>query len=123
MIDLIGKRILQLLESKNMSQRDLAEKTGVQEATISRYVNGHRNPQSEILSKIAQALNTTSDYLLTGKDFSEWANQLQDATEKRKLDLLPLKNFYKEFDSLPLSKQVEVIEKLKSLTRKKLDEQ
>jgi transcriptional regulator with XRE-family HTH domain len=60
----ISIRILDLLEQKNMSQRELAERIGIQEATISRYINGHRKPHSTILAKMAEVLETTSDYLL-----------------------------------------------------------
>lgn len=62
------KRLTELLEKNNMSQRELAIKIEVQEATISRYIHGDRRPTSVILSRIADALNTTSDYLLGKTD-------------------------------------------------------
>lgn len=72
------KRLTELLEKNNMSQRELSQKIYVQEATISRYIHGERNPTSEILSRIADALNTTSDYLL-GK--TENANKTYNEKE------------------------------------------
>lgn len=62
------KRLIGLLEERNITQRDLAKQIGVQEATISRYVNGERRPAFEILGKMASALNVTSDYLLGNVD-------------------------------------------------------
>ena len=60
----VGDRIQEQLEKMNLTQKELAEKVNVQEATISRYVNNERQPRSDILSRIASILNVTSDYLL-----------------------------------------------------------
>ena len=62
----MGERIRVLLEKKGISQKDLAEKTGCTEAAISHYIKGDRMPRSRVLSKIAIALDTTSDYLMEG---------------------------------------------------------
>jgi transcriptional regulator with XRE-family HTH domain len=64
MENVFSQRLLGLLEEKKMTQRELASKVGVQEATISRYVKEHRNPHSVIISKIAEVLGTTTDYLI-----------------------------------------------------------
>ena len=48
----IGEKIEKVLENCNMSQRDLANRIGVDESIVSRIIN------------IATALHTTSDYLL-----------------------------------------------------------
>jgi transcriptional regulator with XRE-family HTH domain len=61
-------RLIELLEKNNISQRELAAKVGVQEATISRYINGLRAPHSVIIAKIAEVLETTTDYLLGRSD-------------------------------------------------------
>lgn len=60
----IGKRIEKVLENSNMTQRDLANRIGVDESTVSRIIKGERTPKSEVLANIATALHTTSDYLL-----------------------------------------------------------
>jgi transcriptional regulator with XRE-family HTH domain len=60
----IGQKILSLLESCAMKQKELAAKIGVSEVTISRYINGDRVPQPEILVRMADVLDTTTDYLL-----------------------------------------------------------
>lgn len=67
MENIYSQRLIALLEEKNLTQRELALKVGVQEATISRYINGSRNPHSVIVAKIAEVLETTTDYLL-GRD-------------------------------------------------------
>ncbi len=65
-MDGISERIKNLLEKKGMTQRELAEKTGCTEAAISHYIKGDRTPRASVLSKIAIALDTTSDYLMEG---------------------------------------------------------
>jgi len=60
----IGSKISKLLEDKGVTQRDLAKMVGVTEVTISRYINGIREPKGSILNDIAIALNVSSDYLL-----------------------------------------------------------
>jgi transcriptional regulator with XRE-family HTH domain len=47
-----------------MLQKDLAKVLGVTDNTISYYCKGVRAPQLEQLPRIAEALNTTTDYLL-----------------------------------------------------------
>ncbi len=63
----LGDKISELLKESGMTQRELALRIGSTEMTVSRYVRNERQPKAEILSKIAEALNTTTDYLL-GRD-------------------------------------------------------
>ena len=63
----IGDRIMWLIKEKKMSQKDLAIKAGVTESALSRYLKNERQPKAEILANIATALDTTSDYLVSGK--------------------------------------------------------
>nr|WP_325213768.1 helix-turn-helix transcriptional regulator [uncultured Oscillibacter sp.] len=60
----LGRRIADLLRNKGMQQRELAERIGLTEATMSRYISGERDPKPEVIANIATALHTTSDYLL-----------------------------------------------------------
>ena len=52
------------LHNKHMTQRELAQRTNITEATISRYCNGKRIPSITQLTKIADVLNVNADYLL-----------------------------------------------------------
>lgn len=60
-----GERVQLLLKEKQMTQKELAEMVNTTEASISRYTNNARLPKGDIIVKIAQALDTTSDYLLS----------------------------------------------------------
>lgn len=60
----IGKRIKALREDMDLSQKELAAKTDMTEATLSRYENDLREPKVSAIIRLAKALNTTSDFLL-----------------------------------------------------------
>ncbi len=48
-----------------MSQHDLAERIGITETSISRYVNGSRAPKAPVAIRIAKALGTTVEFLFS----------------------------------------------------------
>jgi transcriptional regulator with XRE-family HTH domain len=81
----------------------LAEKIGVSEVTISRYVNGERTPRSELLEKMATVLNTTTDYLLGRSDV---------AIQNEKTTIDDTKEFAKHFTELRLKVGFKTIDDL-----------
>ena len=52
----IGSRIIKARDQKNMTQEQLAAKTGILRNNISRIENGHHQPSLPILEKIAEGL-------------------------------------------------------------------
>ena len=60
----LGKQIYELRKKANLSQEQLAEKVGVTEVSMSRYIRGERTPRGPILANIAAALHTTPEYLM-----------------------------------------------------------
>lgn len=60
----LGEKISELLQKNSIQQKELAERIGIADATMSRYISGERDPKPEMIANIATALNTTSDYLL-----------------------------------------------------------
>ncbi len=59
-----GERLQSIIQSRGVTQKELAARIGTTEATICRYVTGDREPKADMLANIATALHTTSDYLL-----------------------------------------------------------
>ena len=55
----LGGRIAELLTQYNMTQRELADKAGITEVSMSRYIKGDRVPKGTTLANIATALHTT----------------------------------------------------------------
>ena len=56
--------MLRKMNELGMSQKALAEETGLTESAISRYINGTRDPRLYNLIKIADALEMTLDELV-----------------------------------------------------------
>lgn len=65
MTNLMGEKLRMLIAERGVSQKELAQKAGVTEAAISHYINGDRSPRGAILLNIANALGTTTDFLLS----------------------------------------------------------
>ena len=59
-----GGRIVELRENLNISQLALAKKVGLSATTLSKYEKNLREPRADIIIKLADALQTTTDYLL-----------------------------------------------------------
>lgn len=59
-----GKRLKLIREDHNLSREDLANKLNISYSTISKYETNVRFPDQEMLSKIADLFNVSTDYLL-----------------------------------------------------------
>ncbi len=71
---MLGKKILELLERNNMTQKDLADKTGISKGAISYYISGGRMPKYEHVKKIADVLGTSPEYILNDDNNSSYKN-------------------------------------------------
>ena len=60
----LGKRIKQAMESKHMTQKELAEKAYITQVTISRYINDLRTPDAMTLKTICKALDVSPEWML-----------------------------------------------------------
>ena len=64
----MGYRIKEVRESKNMSQEDLASKSGISRGTISRLENGYDVvTTTNTLMKLAEALEVTIDQIFSAQ--------------------------------------------------------
>jgi transcriptional regulator with XRE-family HTH domain len=88
----LGSRISTLRKAKNWSQSDLAAKVGISYAQIGRYETKGAQPPAEVLKKIADALDSTVDFLVNGDNTDKARAALQDAEVIR---------YFKEVDALP----------------------
>ena len=69
---MLGNRINYLLKKNNMSQKELADKTGISKGAISYYISGGRTPKYEHIKIIADVLGTSPEYLLNEDDNSTY---------------------------------------------------
>jgi len=62
----VGDRIKELRLQLRLTQSDLAKKVGLSYIQIGRYEKQKSKPSAEVLQKLADALNTSADYLMNG---------------------------------------------------------
>lgn len=60
----IGDRILRLLQSKNMTQKQLAKQLNISYSTLNGYVNNSREPDYSTIIEIAKYFDVSVDYLV-----------------------------------------------------------
>ena len=58
------KRVKELMERDQISQKELAKLSGISESSISRYLSGSKEPRMDILANIAKVFNVTTSYLV-----------------------------------------------------------
>ena len=68
---MVGKRVRELRIKRGLSQQDLGLAIGVTKVSVCGYENGTRIPNLEKLIKLAEVLETTTDYLL-GREVPVW---------------------------------------------------
>lgn len=78
-----GERMQERLKALNMTQRELAEKTGKTEVTISRWANSERIPLATEYTGLSKALKCTCDYLL---GLSEDPSKTSKQEEQKNID-------------------------------------
>jgi transcriptional regulator with XRE-family HTH domain len=64
----LGDRIRDLRNELNLEQKELAKILNVHKGTISNWENNKRNPDNEMISKIADYFKVSVDYLLGRTD-------------------------------------------------------
>lgn len=74
----IGERIKSLRTEKGLTQTDLATKAEMNYIQIGRYESQKTTPSTEVLQRIANALDTTADFLMNGATADLASTQLQD---------------------------------------------
>ncbi|AZO93464.1 helix-turn-helix transcriptional regulator [Halocella sp. SP3-1] len=65
---MFGEKLKEIREKSGMTQKQLADKIGVNRATIAGYETKGKEPSYDTLIKIAQTLNCSLDYLLGYKE-------------------------------------------------------
>ena len=69
---MIGNKLKEYRENRNMTQKEIAEALGVEPATVSKYESGLLEPKIDSLKKLAEIFDVTVDELL--KDENEKFN-------------------------------------------------
>ena len=81
----------QELQKQNITQRELANRTGLTEVSIGRYCNGQRSPNVNTIVKIANELHVNADYLL-GRETSVCVITAQNSRFNKSTTCYRMKN-------------------------------
>lgn len=79
-----GERLLALLEEKNISQGDFADKIGCSRQSINFYILGKRSPDITLAARMAKFLDVSCDYLI---GFSNFKNDSEGNLSARNIGL------------------------------------
>ncbi|MBT2634585.1 helix-turn-helix domain-containing protein [Bacillus sp. ISL-26] len=81
---MLGKRITSLRKKANLTQEQMAAKLNITRSALSQYELGSRNPDYDLLIKIADFFDVSIDYLLRGEDhYKDKARELRKHTDVR----------------------------------------
>jgi transcriptional regulator with XRE-family HTH domain len=64
----MGKRIKWARLLRDLGQKDLAKQAELTIPYISQIENDHVNPRADVVIRLAQVLNVSTDFLLLGKE-------------------------------------------------------
>ena len=100
MSTIFQERLLEAMQTKGMTQKDLAMRIGVTEAAVSKYLHTDRKPHIDVISDMANVLQTTTDFLLGRVDAQDefnlhrvknlLARNAQKMTDEDKLALIKI---------------------------------
>lgn len=105
------KRLIGLMEEKDMTQCELANLIGTTNVTISRYITGDRKPRIEIIAKIAEVFNVSIDYLL-GLSNNRFINSFSNDSGFSKIEYKLNELGLLDCDQKLSDAQIELIQKL-----------
>src|SRR5258708_7428468 len=79
----IGQRIQDHLDELDKTASWLADRVGLPRSTITRVLNGERNPTPETLQEIAPVLGVTLAQLVAGTDAAERVEEAQNLVARK----------------------------------------
>ncbi len=86
-----GKRIKELRKQKGYTQEQMAEKAGISVKTVSAIETGARGTTIDMIAILAEMLDTTTDYLITGKAVNTTGIDFDIPEDKKEFALKMLK--------------------------------
>lgn len=76
--DVFWKNVTQLMKNKKISQETLCETIGISVWTLRGAISKHTLPRVDVALAIAEALDTSIEFLLKGTESNEYKNRLDN---------------------------------------------
>lgn len=80
-----GEKLSELLEERHITQKEFAKTLNIAPTTLNGYIKDKRQPDFELIKRIASTLSVSVDYLLGGGSFNLTAKELSLITKLRTL--------------------------------------
>ena len=93
-----------LLDEKGLKNADVARATGISNMTLSDWKRGKSVPKSDKMRKIAEYLNVSVDYLMTGND-GAFTKEIAETDAKLLFMNKEIKEYALKLNNLPKEKQ------------------
>ena len=93
-----------LLDEKGLKNADVARATGISNMTLSDWKRGKSVPKSDKMRKIAEYLNVSVDYLMTGKD-GAFTKEIAETDAKLLFMNKEIKEYALKLNNLPKETQ------------------
>jgi transcriptional regulator with XRE-family HTH domain len=85
----MGDRIARLRRAKSWNQSELGQRVGTTGGQISKYERSSYTPRADLLARLADALEVSADYLLTGRSPEQPRQDFRLRHLVEELELLP----------------------------------
>lgn len=97
---MLAERLKKLRKTKKKTQQDVADYLGITRPAYTAYEQGNRNPDYDLLSKLANYFDVSTDYLL-GREEKQYPSWGDEAEFEKWLNDPEVYKFYKEFNESP----------------------
>lgn len=84
---IFAKRLKKLRLNKQVNQQAIADYVGINQPAVARLESGKMEPTGEVLSKLADYFNVSTDYLLGRKEVKE-STDLPDVLKRAGIDAI-----------------------------------
>ena len=78
----LGERLKELREEKQISQKELSNKTGITQASIARYELNITEPKATEIKKLSEFFNKTSDYIFEHSQHGRYSGKTHKHKEQ-----------------------------------------
>ena len=104
-----------LLDEKGLKNADVARATGISNMTLSDWKRGKSVPKSDKMRKIAEYLNVSVDYLMTGKD-GAFTKEIAETDAKLLFMNKEIKEYALKLNNLPKEKQKIIMDLIEQIS-------
>ena len=107
----LGQRLIYLMERKDMKQTELSESIHISKQSLYKYTHDFCEPRSEIIARMAKALNTSADYIVGLTENPEPIYRTAEDEQRVKAETA----FLSQIRSLTFENRIRLEERLKAL--------